>query len=134
MGDLYGNIDVVFPRYETVCGINVVISVVVVVVDVADCAEERAVRQMMIDLVPSKDFFDSQEKVAKSSSVRNANAAPGWPNHIIGKSIQFCLHIYASAFIQPRSGGREPEGVGPSPLNSVSDSNMCPTENRHFFT
>ena len=31
------------------------------------------------------------------------------------------------------SGRREPEGAGPSPLNSVSDSNMCPTENRHFF-
>ena len=32
------------------------------------------------------------------------------------------------------SGGRELEGAGPSPLNYVSDSNMCPTENRHFFT
>ena len=31
------------------------------------------------------------------------------------------------------SGGLEPEGAGPSPLNSVSDSNMCPTENRHFL-
>ncbi len=31
------------------------------------------------------------------------------------------------------SGGREPEGAGPSLLNSVSDSNMCPTENRHFL-
>ncbi len=32
------------------------------------------------------------------------------------------------------SGGPEPEGAGLSPLNSVSDSNMCPTENGHFFT
>ena len=32
------------------------------------------------------------------------------------------------------SGGREPEGAGPSPLNSVSDSNMCPTENKCFST
>ena len=31
------------------------------------------------------------------------------------------------------SGGREPEEAGPSPLNSLSDSNMCPTENRHFL-
>ena len=36
--------------------------------------------------------------------------------------------------IHTHSGGPEPEGAGPSPLNSVSDSNMCPTENRHFFT
>ena len=31
------------------------------------------------------------------------------------------------------SGGRELEGAGPSPLNSVSDSNMCPTENTLFY-
>ena len=40
----------------------------------------------------------------------------------------------AARIISRSSGGREPEGAGPSPLNSVSDSNMCPTENRHFFT
>ena len=37
----------------------------------------------------------------------------------------------ASPYTRDCSGGREPEGAGPSPL---SDSNMCPTENRHFFT
>ena len=33
---------------------------------------------------------------------------------------------------QRTSGGREPEGAGPSPLNSVFDSNMCLIENIHF--
>ncbi len=30
--------------------------------------------------------------------------------------------------IHTHSGGPEPEGAGPSPLNSVSDSHMCPTD------
>ena len=32
------------------------------------------------------------------------------------------------------NGVFEPEGAWTSPLNSVSNSNMCPTQNRHFFT
>ena len=32
------------------------------------------------------------------------------------------------------NGVFEPEGAGTSPLNSVSDGNMCLTENRHFST
>ena len=49
---------------------------------------------------------------------------------LYGWSLYFDTAIWARG---PGNGVSEPEAAGTSPLNSVSDNNVCPIENKHFI-
>ncbi len=51
---------------------------------------------------------------------------------LVGDDADLLVLLLFHACSQRRTGAGG--GAAPSPLNSVSDNSMCPTENRYFFT